>query len=106
MGKRKGYIFTNKRHSNRGIMSVILGIISLASLVTVVFFSYRSGGEAAVKYGFTGALAMVFSLVGMVLGVLTMSDRNYYRIFPVLGTLLNLIALGGVSLILYAGVNL
>ncbi len=87
-------------------MSVILGIISLASLVTVVFFSYRSGGEAAVKYGFTGVLAMVFSLVGMVLGVLTLSDRNYYRIFPVLGTLLNLIALGGVSLILYAGVNL
>lgn len=87
-------------------MSVILGIISLASLVTVVFFSYRSGGEAAVKYGFTGVLAMVFSLVGMVLGVLTVSDRNYYRIFPVLGTLLNLIALGGVSLILYAGVNL
>ncbi len=87
-------------------MSVILGIISLASLVTVVFFSYRNGGEAAVKYGFTGVLAMVFSLVGMVLGVLTMSDKNYYRIFPVLGTLLNLIALGGVSLILYAGVNL
>lgn len=87
-------------------MSVILGIISLAALVTVVFFSYRSGGEAAVKYGFTGVLAMVFSLIGMVLGVLTTCNRNYYRFFPVLGVVLNLIALGGVSLILYAGVNL
>lgn len=87
-------------------MSVILGVISLAALVTVVFFSYRSGGEAAVKYGFTGALATVFSLVGVILGVLTACDRNYYRFFPVLGVMLNVMALGGVSLILYAGVNL
>lgn len=87
-------------------MSVILGVISLAALVTVVFFSYRSGGEAAVKYGFTGALAAVFSLVGVILGVLTACDRSYYRFFPVLGVMLNVMALGGVSLILYAGVNL
>lgn len=87
-------------------MSVILGIISIAALVTVVFFSYRSGGEADVKFGFTGALATVFSLVGVVLGVLTACDKSYYRFFPVLGILLNLAALGGVSLILYAGVNL
>ncbi|MCM1057368.1 MAG: DUF6142 family protein [Firmicutes bacterium] len=106
MSKRKGYIFTNKRHSNRGIMSVILGIISLAALVTAVFFSYLSGGEAAVKYGFTGVLAMVFSLVGVALGVLTACDKSYYRFFPVLGVILNVIDLGGVSLILYAGVNL
>lgn len=87
-------------------MSVILGVISLAALVTVVFLSYRSGGEAAVKYGFTGALAFVFSLVGVILGVLTACDRSYYRFFPVLGVMLNVLALGGVSLILYAGVNL
>lgn len=87
-------------------MSVILGVISLAALVTVVFFSYRSGGEASVKYGFTGALATVFSLVGVILGVLTACDRSYYRFFPVLGVMLNVMSLGGVSLILYAGVNL
>ena len=87
-------------------MSVILGVISLAALVTVVFFSYRSGGEAAVKYGFTGALAAVFSLVGVILGVLTACDKSYYRFFPVLGVMLNVMSLGGVSLILYAGVNL
>lgn len=87
-------------------MSVILGIISLTALVAAVFLAYRSGGEAAVKFGFTGVLATLFSLAGMVLGVLTACDRSYYRLFPVLGIMLNLVALGGVSLILYAGVNL
>ncbi len=87
-------------------MSAILGTISLAALGTVVFLSYRSGGVEVVKYGFTGALATVFALVGMVLGVLTVCDKGYYKIFPVLGILLNLAALGCVSLILYAGANL
>lgn len=87
-------------------MSVILGVISLAALVTAVVLAYLSGGEAAVKSGFTGLLAMIFSLTGMALGVLTACDKSYYRFFPVLGILLNLLALGGVSLILYAGANL
>ncbi len=106
MKKRKGYIFTNKRHSDRGIMATILGIISLASLGIVLFQAYRNDGEAAVNYGFTGLLAMLFSLVGLVLGIVTVRDKSYYRLFPVLGVLLNLAALGGVSLILYAGANL
>lgn len=87
-------------------MSVILGMISLAALVTVVFLSYRNGGEAAVKFGFTGVLAMLFSLAGVVLGVLAACNKDYYRFFPVLGIILNVVDLGGVSLILYAGVNL
>lgn len=87
-------------------MSTILGVISLASLGAVVFLAYRNNGEAAVGFGFTGVLALVFSLTGVVLGILTVHDKSYYRLFPVLGTLLNLLALGGISLILYAGGNL
>lgn len=103
MKKRKGYIFTNKRHSDRGLMAAILGIISIASLAIVVFQTYQNGGEALVSYGFTGALAAIFSIVGLVLGIVTVKDKNYYRLFPVLGVLLNLAALAGIGLILYAG---
>lgn len=106
MKKRKGYIFTNKRHSYRAAMSVALGAISLVSLCIVIFLAYRGGGEAAVKFGFTGLFALLFSLAGLFLGVLTFSDKTYYRLFPVLGILLNFAALGFISLILYAGANL
>lgn len=87
-------------------MSTILGVISLAALGAVVFLAYRSNGEAAVGFGFTGILALLFSLVGIVLGILTVRDKNCYRLFPVLGTFLNLLTLGSISLILYAGANL
>lgn len=103
---RKNYIFTDKRHSNRAIMATILGTISLASLGIVLFMAYRSAGEAPVGFGFTGFLATVFSVIGLGLGIVTFQNKSYYRLFPVLGTLLNFAALGGISLILYAGANM
>ena len=87
-------------------MATILGVISLTSLGAVVFLAYRGNGEAAAGFGFTGVLALIFSLIGIVLGFVTFCDKTYYRLFPVLGILLNLAALGGISLILYAGANL
>ncbi len=47
MKKRKTFIFTNKRNSNRAVMAVVLGTISLAAVGTVVFLAYRGRGEAA-----------------------------------------------------------
>lgn len=93
MKKRKGYIFTNKRHSEKAIMATLLGIISLAALGIVVFRAYQSGGEALQGYGVTGILATLFSLTGLILGIVTVRDKNSYRIFPVLGILLNFLAL-------------
>lgn len=87
-------------------MATILGLISLVSLGIVLFMTYRSAGEAAVGFGFTGLFATVFSAVGLGMGIVTFQDKSYYRLFPVLGTLLNFAALGGISLILYAGANM
>lgn len=102
MGKRKGYIFTDKKGSKRAAMAVILGIISLVSLGTVVFASYRNG-EARPGYGFTGLLALVYSAVGLVLGIVTAVDRNYYKPVPVAAILVNTAALACIGLILYMG---
>ena len=105
MKKRNNFIFTNKKKSSRAVMAVILGVISLASLGIVVFLSYLNDGSALISYGFTGLLAAVFSLIGLILGVVTIQNRDYYRFFPVMGILLNFLALALVSLILYAGTN-
>lgn len=100
---RKSYMFTNKKHSQRAIMSTILGVISTVSIGIVVYLTYLHGGEATVGYGVTGLLATLFSLVGLILAVVTVRDKTYYRLFPWLGIVLNLVALGSISLILYFG---
>ena len=98
---RRNYIFTNKKHSHRAIMSTILGIISTASLGSVVYLTYLADGDAKTGYGVTGLLATIFSVVGLVLGIVTVRDKTYYRLFPWLGVILNLVALGTIGLVLY-----
>lgn len=91
--KRKNYIFTNRKDSNRAIMATILGVISNVSLGIVLYLAYLKGGEVPVSYGLTGLLAAIFSMVGLIIGVLTVQEKEDFKLFPVLAIILNLIAL-------------
>lgn len=103
MAFRKGYIFTNKDHPKKGIMSFILGILSIVTYVTAVYLSYLGGGESSERYGAAGVLASVFMLVGLVLGISSLMEKDRFKLFPVLGIIFNVIAFLILSLILYAG---
>lgn len=105
MKKRNGYIFTNKRQSNRAIMATILGVITSFSLLAVIQLSFLQQGNAPISYGLTGLLSMLMSLVGLVLGIITVLEKDYYKLFPALGIILNLFSLIGVGFIVYAGMN-
>lgn len=106
MKHRKGYQFTNKRHSKKAVMSTVYGALGLTCLVTVLYLSYRSGGEAPVKYGVAGVLVTLFALIGLLLGVLAAREKDRYRFFAVLGLILNGVTLAGVSGVLYMGAYL
>lgn len=103
MGKKKGYIFTNKEHTRKGIMATILGIISMATLVYTVLMSYRQNGEVPRQYGAAAMLVMVFAFVGIILGVISRMERDKYYLFSYLGIALNVLVLAAISVILYAG---
>lgn len=103
MARKKGYIFTNKDHSQRGIMSTILGILSIITLGTAVYLSYQNEGAVSARYGAAGFLAAVFMTTGMVLGVWSTTEKERFRLFSVLGIIINVLAIGMLSLILFAG---
>ncbi len=103
MGKKKNYMFTNKKHSSRGIMSAILGVITLTSLILAVFQTYQVKGEAGGNMGMVGFVATCFSITGLVIGFLSKAEPDRFRFFSYVGILLNLLALAAVSMILYAG---
>ena len=44
MLRSKGFIFTNKEHTQKGIMSTILGILASVTLGIAVYQSYTNGG--------------------------------------------------------------
>ena len=103
MGKKNGYIFTNKEHTRKGIMATILGIISIATLIYTVLMSYRQDGEVPRQYGAAAMLVMVFAFVGIILGVVSRTERDKYYLFSYLGIALNVLVLAAISIILYAG---
>ena len=115
MARKRGYKFTNKRHSQMGIMSLVFGILSLVSFVLVVYLSYKSAGDVPNGYGVTGFLITIFGIVGIaglaynnntVLAALDLRQKDCYKFFPGIGLILNLCALGGISGILYIASNL
>lgn len=106
MGRRQSYIFTNKRHSNRAIMSTILGLISTLSLAAVIYLTYVQEGQAPTGYGMTGFLVAVFSIIGLLLGLVTVREKDRYKFFPCMGIIWNSIALLGIGLVVYVGMYL
>lgn len=101
---KKGYmIFTNKDHPGKGIMSTILGILSILTFIVAVYLSYMADGVSSERYGTAGLFASLFMFIGLGLGVWSFSEKDKFKLFPILGILFNLIAFFILSLILYAG---
>ncbi len=97
------YIYTNKQHTNKGIMSTILGVIELSSIAYAVYNTYDRGGEAPLRYASACALVMVFAFVGIILGLIGRKESERFYIFAYIGLLLNILAIAALSGILYAG---
>ena len=95
--KRGSYMFTARKHPEKGIMSVILGAISLLSIGAAVYLAYRNGGSAKPQYG------AAYALTGLALGTVSRMEKDIYYLFPHLGMGLNFLSLAMVSMILYAG---
>lgn len=103
MGRKNSYIFTNKEHSKKGIMSTILGVISLAALAYAIIMSYQRAGDIPLQYGAVAMLVMIFAFAGIILGVIAKSEKDKYYLFTYLGIGLNVLVLAAISIILYAG---
>ena len=103
---KKGYKFTNKIHSPKAVMSTVFGILSGVSLIVLIYLAYQSKGAVPVNYGIAGILVMLFAVVGMVLGVMAVQEKDKYRLFVWIGLILNFAVLAGISGVLYAGAYL
>lgn len=101
--KKNSYMFTNKEHTQKGIMSTILGVISLATLAYAVVMSYFREGQVPMQYGAAVMLVMFFAFVGIALGVVSKTERDKFYLFTYIGIVLNVLALAAISVILYAG---
>ncbi len=88
-GKRRRIRFSDKTHPAGGIVSVILGIVSLLALVTLCILSGQAKGNAGIGIGFAGMGVLSMSLDGFVLAVRCSREEDIYMSTPAVGSVLN-----------------
>lgn len=101
--KRSNYIFTDKKNPRLGIMSAILGLIATISVAAAVGFTCLAGGEAPMQYGVVILLSLIYAVIGVVIGIRALLEKDIFRFFPIMGIVLNVIAVTAGSIILYLG---
>lgn len=106
MSQKKNYMFTNRRHSGKAIMSTVFGVLCTVSMVIVIVLSYIRSGNVPPGYGFTGLFAAILSLIGLLLGIFALRETDRFKLFGWLGILLNGASLGMVSGVLYVAAYL
>lgn len=89
MARKPMYSFAEKKHSQKGIVSSVLGGVSLLIFFVLAYLSYYFGGKGGAYLGGFGLAAMIMSLTGLVYGFMSLMEKNSLSFFPKLGALLN-----------------
>ena len=94
---RRHYIFTDKRESKKGILSAMLGAMSLISVFLTVYFTWQNHGTAYVRYGVVTLLCLIFSVAGLVIGIMAKLEEDKFYLFAWIGIVLNALTLLGIG---------
>ena len=101
---RKSFMFTTRKHSRNGIISVILGITSLTGLVTSILISFANRGDTPLRFGGVGLVGMISAVLGFIVGLMSTKEYDSYMLFPRMGVILNGIAVFAWAYIIVIGV--
>ncbi len=95
MAKRKTYSFEERRQSQRGITSTVVGLLAFVIFFALILISCYHGGNAGAYLGSIGITAMVMTIYGLVCGLASFQERNKIYTFSKIGSLLNGILIAG-----------
>lgn len=101
--KKKNFVYTNKKHTEKGIFSTVLAVLSFVTLVFLLVMSFRAAGAINASYGATAFLCTIFSGAGIIIGVIGKNEPDKYYLFSYIGIVWNVINLLFISGILYSG---
>lgn len=88
-GKRRRIRFTDKYHPVEGIISSVIGVLSVVFLCILFVLSSKARGTAGLYVGVLGMLNLAISIVGFVMAVKCYKKEDIYMLTPALGAILN-----------------
>lgn len=89
MAKKRMYSFAEEKHSGKGIASTVLGFLSLIIFGVLAWLAWYLDGQGGAYLGSIGFTGMVFTVCGVVLGLMSFGENNVRYFFSKFGSVLN-----------------
>lgn len=103
--RRRGahnYKFTEKTHSIRGIIAIVLAAVSLLACGWMLWYSYSSRGNAGIYVGSAGIFGFFVAVVSVIMAISSIREPETFRIIPYVSLGVSLAA-AVVWILLYIG---
>ncbi len=84
----KKYKFSDKNQTLGGIISTVLGTISLCLLIYGVYISFKANGKAGVEVGSIALCSFMLAVFGCVIGLISFKESDKFYLFSKIGSLL------------------
>ena len=99
----KRYVFTSNRHSKKGMMAFVFGMISLISFFLAAGISIAEEAKTD-RMGGVGFFASIYAFAGVILGVAALRENDVFPLLPRLGFVISVIAFLLWTGVVYVGI--
>jgi di/tricarboxylate transporter len=82
------YKFSNKSQTLGGVISTMIDFGALACVTGAVYISFKKSGEAGMEVGALGLLAIMLSIIGTVIGLISFKEDDKFYTFSWVGSLM------------------
>ncbi len=86
-------MFTTKHQSENGIISTVIGLISLLVLISSIGFSFANGGDVPRNYGGVGLFAALGDLIGIIAAIISLREKDIFIWVPRAALIANIVLL-------------
>ena len=91
--RRRGYKFTEKKHSRQGILATILATGLLVWYLIFLNLSFQASGSLSAYYGSAGVVAMLATFVVFIVAIKSLKEEDSFQLFPRMGVVLALLSM-------------
>ena len=91
--KKKSFMFTTKHQSENGIISCVIGIVSLLAMISCIAYAFAHGGDVPAKLGAVGMFAALGDLIGIIAAIISLRERDIFIWVPRIALIANIVLL-------------
>lgn len=82
------YKFSNKSQTVGGVISTLIDLGAAASIAGAVYRSFKKSGEAGMEVGALGLLAIMLSIIGTIIGLISFKEDDKFYTMSWIGSLM------------------